>query len=209
MQKNKRLGGWQFWVDLYDTYVIKTPKNKNEIKKEIEKYLIWKNKLEKLNEITEKIILDVKNSKRIIKKLKIPKKYLADLEFLENGKIKQKKVIPLDKFIKRLNKKERLKLINKISKFLLEMCKYGIHEYTYKLFTNLGIDKEKIVLIDPFEITSNKKQVLKQIKKQKWAKPEKYQKHLSNEEINYLIKKLNNIFTKENLNKYWKTKNKT
>jgi len=70
----------------------------------------------------------------------------------------------------------------------------------------LGLDKEKIVFIDPFEITSNKDKVLKQIKKQKWAKPEKYQKHLSENEINYLMKKLNKTFTLENLNNFWKTK---
>ena len=105
-----------------------------------------------------------------------------------------------------MNKKERLKLIDKIAKFLLEIWKYGIHENTYKFFSNLGLEKERIVFIDPFEITSKKNKVLKQIKKQKWAKSEKYQKHLSNEEIDYLMKKLNKAFTKENLNKFWKTK---
>jgi len=206
MQQNKRLGGWQFWVDLYDNHVIKTPKSREEIKEEVEKFLRWKNKLEELDERTDKMIFDIKNATKIIKKSKIPKKYLADLEFLENGKIKQKKVRPLDEVLKKLNKKHRLGLIDKIIKFLLEMWKYGIHEYTYKVFSNLGLEKERIVFIDPFEITSNKNKVLKQIKKQKWAKPEKYQKHLSNAEIDYLMEKLKNTLTEENLNKYWKTK---
>ena len=70
----------------------------------------------------------------------------------------------------------------------------------------MGLDKGKIVFIDPFEITSNKNKVLKQIKKQKWAKPEKYQKYLSGDEIDYLMKKLNKTFTEENLSKYWKTR---
>ncbi|MFH1501116.1 MAG: hypothetical protein ABIE22_04200 [archaeon] len=43
--KRKRLGGWQCWVDLYDNYVIKTPKSREEIKEEVEKFLRWKNKL--------------------------------------------------------------------------------------------------------------------------------------------------------------------
>lgn len=206
MAENKRLGGWQFWVDLHDDYVIKTPKSREEIQEEVEKFLRWKNKLEELDERTDKMIFDIKNATRIIKKSKIPKRYLADLEFLEGGKIKQKKVKPLDEVLKKLNKKERLKLIDKIVKFLLEMWRYGIHEYTYKVFSNLGLEKERIVFIDPFEITSNKNKVLKQIKKQKWVKPEKYQKHLSNNETDYLMKKLNKTFTEENLNKFWKTK---
>jgi len=206
MIRNKRLGGWQFWVDLYEDYVIKTPKSRDEIKEEVEKFLKWQNKLEESDKRTDKMIFDIKNATKIIKKSKIPKIYLANLEFLEGGKIKQKKVKPLDEVLKKLNKKERFKLIDKIAKFLLEMWKYGIHEYTYKVFSNLGLEKERIVFIDPFEITSNKNKVLKQIKKQKWAKPEKYQKNLSDEEIDYLMKKLTKTFTEENLNKFWKTK---
>ncbi|MAG39351.1 hypothetical protein CMI41_00065 [Candidatus Pacearchaeota archaeon] len=206
MTENKRLGGWQFWVDLYDDYVIKTPKNRNEIKEEVEKFLRWKNKLDELNERTDKMIFDIKNATKIIKKSKIPKRYLANIEFLEDGKIKQKRVKSLDGVLKKLSKKQRLELIDKIAKFLLEMWKYGIHEYTYKVFSNLGLKKERIVFIDPFEITSNKNKVLKQIKKQKWAKPEKYQKHLSDNEIDYLMTKLKKTFTQKNLNKYWKTK---
>jgi hypothetical protein len=205
-KQNKRLGGWQFWVDLYDSYVIKTPKTRSEIKEEVEKFLRWKNKMEELDERTNKMISNIKKATKIIKKSKIPKKYLAGLEFIESGKIKQKRVIPLDKYLEKLNKKERLRLIDKIMKFLLEMWKYGMHEYTYKFFSNLGLDKGRIVFIDPFEITSNKKKVLEQIKKQKWAKPEKYKKHLSDKEITYLINKLNKTFTKENIKKYWKAK---
>jgi hypothetical protein len=208
MSKNKRLGGWQFWVDFYEDYVIKTPKNKKEIEEEVEKFLRWKNKLEELEKRTNKMIFDVKNSTKIIKRSKIPKKYLAEIEFLEEGKIKQKRVKSLEEVLKKLNEKERLKLIDKVLNFLLEMWKYGIHENTYKFFSNLGLDKHRVVFIDPFEITAKKNKVLKQIKKQKWVKPEKYQKHLSEKEIDYLMEKLNKVFTKENLNKYWKTKGK-
>jgi|TARA_Y100000034_G_scaffold22498_1_gene25952 hypothetical protein len=203
---NKRLGGWQCWVDLYDSYVIKTPKSRKEIKQEVEKFLRWKNKLEELEERTDKMISDIKNSTKVIKKSKIPRKLLANLEFIENGRVKQKKVLPLDQALNNLNEKERFKLIDKIMKFLLKLWSYGIHEKTFKLFSNLGIDDKEIVLIDVFEITSNKEKVLKQIKKKSWAKIENYKKHLSNKEINYLINKLDKTFTKKNLNKYWKTR---
>lgn len=201
-----RKGGWQCWVDLYDSYVIKTPKNRAEIKQEVEKFLKWKNKLEELNERTDKMLFDVKNSAKIIKKSKIPKRLLADLEFLENGKIKQKKVLVLEETLKKLKGIEKLKLIDKVAKFLLELWKYGIHEKTFKFFSNLGIDKNKIVLIDVFELTSNKNKVLKQIRKRKWTKPEKFQKHLSTKQIDYLIKKLDKTFTEKNLEKFWRTK---
>jgi|ETNmetMinimDraft_26_1059896.scaffolds.fasta_scaffold113057_2 hypothetical protein len=206
MEQNKRLGGWQCWVELYNSYVIKTPKSREEIKQEVEKFLRWKNKLEELEERTDKMIFDIKNSSKIIKKSKIPKKLLANLEFIGNDKIKQKKVLPLDQALKNLKEKERFELINKIMKFLLKLWTYGIHEKTFKLFSNLGIDEGKIVLIDVFEITSNKEKVLKQLKKRSWAKPDNYKKHLSNKKVDHLIKKLDKTFTKRNLEKHWKTK---
>ena len=206
MEQNKRLGGWQCWVELYNSYVIKTPKSREEIKQEVEKFLRWKNKLEELEERTDKMIFDIKNSSKIIKKSKIPKKLLANLEFIGNDKIKQKKVLSLDQALKNLKEKERFELINKIMKFLLKLWTYGIHEKTFKLFSNLGIDEGKIVLIDVFEITSNKEKVLKQLKKRSWAKPDNYKKHLSNKKVDHLIKKLDKTFTKRNLEKHWKTK---
>src|SRR3989344_6308283 len=206
MEQNKRLGGWQCWVDLYNDYVIKTPKNREEIKEKIEEFLKWENKLEELDKRTNKMISDIKNSTRIIKKSKISKEYLANLEFLENGKVRQKKVIPLDEFLIRLKEKERLILMGKIMKFLLKLWSYGIHEKTFKLFSNFGIDKDKIVLIDVFEITSNKTKVLKQIKKRSWKNADNYKKYLSKKEIDYLIKKMNQTLTEKNLNRYWKTK---
>ena len=112
----------------------------------------------------------------------------------------------LDQALKNLKEKERFELINKIMKFLLKLWTYGIHEKTFKLFSNLGIDKGKIVLIDVFEITSNKEKVLKQLKKRSWAKPDNYKKHLSNKKVDHLIKKLDKTFTKRNLEKHWKTK---
>jgi transcriptional regulator of heat shock response len=206
MEQNKRLGGWQCWVDFYEDYVIKTPKNREEIKEKIEKFLRRKNKIEELDKRTNKMISDIKESTKIIKKSKIPRSELANLEFIGKGKIKQKRVAPLDEFLKKLNEKERFKLIDKIIKFLLKLWSYGIHEKTFKLFSNLGIDEDNIVLIDVFEIATNKSKVLKQIKKKSWEKTENYKKYLSEKEINYLIKKLNKTLTIENLDKYWKTK---
>ena len=65
----KRLGGWQCWVDVHRDYVIKTPKNREEIKEEVKKFLAWKNKLEGLDKRTNKMISDIKDSTKIIKKL--------------------------------------------------------------------------------------------------------------------------------------------
>ena len=210
--KSERLGGWQFWVDIYDDYVIKTPKNREEVEEEVKKFLIWKNKIEELEERTNKMISDVKYSEKIIKRTKVPRKFLADLEFIKEGKIKQKKVVLLENEFNRLSKNEQEGLVKKICKLILELWEYGIHEKTFKILSNFGVNGNyglssgQVVLIDPFEITSDKEKVLNQIINKKWHKPEVFRKHLSEEMTNYLIMELDKTFTEENLNKYWKKK---
>ncbi len=206
MKKIKRVGGWQCWVDIYEDYVIKTPKNREEIQREVKKFLIWKNKLDELDIRTEKLISDIVNSTKIIKNSKVPRKLLADLEFLDNGKVRQKRVIVLDEKINELGESEQKKLMGKVTKFLLVLWKYGIHEKTFKIFSNLGLNNGRIVLIDVFEITSNKQKVLQQLRRNPWQNPQLFRKHLSEKMTYYLIKQLNNIFTTENLSKHWKLK---
>ncbi len=199
----KRLGGWQCWIDIYEGYVIKTPKNKKEIETEVRKFLAWKSKLEELDKRTNKMLSDIKDSTKIIKKSKIPKELLADLEFIENNKVKQKKVIDLKEKIKKSKSKETKELLDKIIKFWLELWKYRIHEKTFKFLSNLGWDGKRVVLIDVFELTSNKKKVLKQIKKKQWNKPERFEKHLSKELLDYFMDQLDKNLTEKNLDKYW------
>jgi len=153
MKPQERIGGWQCWVDIYDDYVIKTFKTKSEIKESVQRYLDWIGKQEEPEERTNKMLEDVKNSTKIIKKSKSPIDLLADLEFLKNGSVKQKKVIVLSEAMENKKKSEQIKLIDELVKFILQLWSYGIHEKTFKFFSNLGVDNNKIVLIDVFELT--------------------------------------------------------
>ncbi|MBS3147793.1 hypothetical protein J4219_02830 [Candidatus Woesearchaeota archaeon] len=38
----KRKSGWQVWVDFKKDHVIKTPKSKKEIAKEVRNFVVWK-----------------------------------------------------------------------------------------------------------------------------------------------------------------------
>ena len=158
-------GGLAILVDVYEDYVIKTPKSKKEIKEKVRKFLEWQKISGELNKRTNRIISDTEKSTKIIKRSSIYHKLLANLEFLQNNRIKQKKVTPLFQLIPELSKKDTINLFDKIIKFQIEIWKYGMHKKTFKFFSNFGIDNNSLVLIDAFELTSNKKQVLKQIKK--------------------------------------------
>lgn len=207
----KRNGGWQMWVDEYDDHVIKTPRTKEEIKKKITKHLQKTGNLSKREEISNKLWSDFRSSIKIIKKSKLPLKYLAYPEFLENGAIKQKKVRTIGTILKEYSKegkiKESKKLIDKFIKFTLRLWEYGIHEKPFKPTGNFGILGKDIVMIDFLELTSNKTKVQKKLhlKKDKLSRlfPEdRYDVRIRE----YVAEQVNKYLIKKNLDKCWKKK---
>jgi hypothetical protein len=202
--------GWQMWVELNDDYVIKTPKIRKEVEKSVSKYLKWIGKPEELKLRVDRAIKDIHRSLHIINQSKIPERYLAYPEFLENGVIKQKKVkVVKEEIIRLINlkrEKELHKLIDESVKFFMFLWKYGFHEKTFKITSNFGIDRDQIVLIDFLELEGNKKKVEKQLRKKSWHKYKQMTKDYPREVVDYYIKKADENFTISNLNKLWKTK---
>ena len=206
MKQIKRIGGWQCWINFYKDYVIKTPKTKEEIEENVSRYLKSINKIERLEKIVKTMLNDIKKSTKIINSSKIPKRLLGDVEFLEKGKVKQKRAIVLSEALTN-SSNEAKELIKKTTSFLIELWKYGIHEKTFKIWSNYGVLDKRIILIDLFELTNNKEKVKKQIQKRKWNRPEKFRKILSEKLTNYFINELDKKLTIKNLNKYWNKNN--
>ena len=206
MKQIRRIGGWQCWIDFYEDYVIKTPKTKEEIEENVSRYLRSINKIERLEKIVKTMLDDIKKSTKIINSSKIPKRLLGDVEFLEKGKVKQKRAIVLSEALTN-SSNEAKELIKKTTSFLIELWKYGIHEKTFKIWSNYGVLDKRIILIDLFELTNNKEKVKKQIQKRKWNRPEKFRKILSEKLTNYFINELDKKLTIKNLNKYWNKNN--
>lgn len=202
--------GWQFFVDVYDNYVIKTPKKKEEMIPNIEKYLKSVRKIGELDSRVRDMLQDLKESTKIIQKSKIPKRLLADIKFLENGKIKQKKAIVFKDLLNQLNREEKIKeakkLIDKSIEFIIELWKYGIHEKTFKFYSNFGIINKKFVLIDPFEITDKKEKVKKQLLNKSWERPHRLKDNPLAELFQYFNKQANKRLTIQKLNEVWNKK---
>ncbi|MFH0970739.1 MAG: hypothetical protein V1776_04750 [Candidatus Diapherotrites archaeon] len=207
MSKEKK-GGWQANVEFFDNYVIKTPKTDYEIRKKISKYLKPKGKLHTLDKRVEEMKKGWKEGIRILNKKKIPTRMLGYIEFLEHGKIRQKKVITLEDSWNEAadngNVKEMKKIVNKAINFIIELWKYGIHEKTGKIGYEFGLMKNKIILIDFGEISENKKIPQKQILKKYWKKP--LERHSRKEVLNYFNKMADKKLTIQTLNKNWNKK---
>lgn len=208
--KKETKEGWQMWVELNKDHVIKTPKTKEEVEKNIRRYLKLIKKPEELELRVDRILKDFHKSLQLVHQSKIPRKYLAYPEFLENGHIKQKRVKVIKEELVRLinsnRKKEAYKLIDKTVKFFLVLWRYGFHEKTYKVTSNFGVDGNQIVLIDFLELEGNKKKVETQLRKKSWHKYREMAKgNYPMEIIEYYIKKADENFTISNLDKLWKT----
>lgn len=203
-----RRDGWQCWVRIYEDYVIKTLKTENEIKESIRRHLGKKAKLIVVDKRAKKMLKDIKESKQIIKESNIPRELLAYPKFLKSGNIKQKRVIVIDGYLEDLiskgKKDKSKKVVDKCIDFIIELWKYGIHEKTFKFYSNFGYLKGKIVLIDLFELTNKKGKVEKQIQKKGWKHLEKIAPHFPEESLPYFLDQIDKRINLKNLNKYWR-----
>jgi hypothetical protein len=207
----KRKEGWQVWVDVHKDHVIKTPKSKKEVRRKVKRYLDSMGKGHKIEKTVDKVLIDLADSIKIIKKTKMPLGNLAYPEFLEKGVVKQKRAITIDDELKELIKKKKFKkakeIVDKFFTFLHKMWSYGLHEKPIKFNLNFGLINNKVVLIDLLELTTNKEKVKKHIRKKPWIKQKSlYMNSLPEWLVDYYIKEANRKITVENLNKYWKKK---
>lgn len=198
-------GGWQCNVEYFKDYVIKTPKTEDQIKKRIGNYLESHNKLDELKKRVKDMQRDWKNSIDLINKKKLPLNFLANTEFLENGKIKQTRVIMLSYIFQELydkNKIEELKLIiNKTVDFIIKFWRYGLVEKTSKIGMEFGLMNNEIVLVDFGELSDEKKVAEKQVVELKWYK--NLEKYLNKEIADLFIKFAKKKLTLKVLNENW------
>jgi len=199
--------GWQMNVEIYEDYVIKSPKNKEQMRKKIEKHLIKKNQLYLLDEKINFIHSSISNSLKIIDDSNVPMKLLANAT-IKNGVIKQDKVVLVKERLYELMAKGEIikakKIIDKVIDFIIELWKYKIHENTYKFYSSYGIDSnEEVVLVDFLEITNDAESVKKQIGKKKWDKPKRYFGKVERELREYFINLSNKKLTIDTFRKYW------
>ena len=197
--------GWQVNIEYFEDYVIKTPKTESEIRETITRYLNSVGKIEELDKRIKDMQDGWARGLDIISKTKIPPKMLGYLEFLEHGKIKQKRVRVLEEVWNQLVKngktEEMKKIVGKTLEFILELWKYSVHETTGKIGYEFGLMDKDIILIDFGELSQKKSTAEKQITKKYWGKS--ISKYCTKEVAEYFNKKANEILTIENLNKNW------
>ncbi len=145
----------------------------------------------------------------IVKSGRVPLEMLAFPEFLAGGKIKQKRVKMLSEEFEELISKNNIvqakRLVDRVIKFILNLWSYGIHEITFKFYSEMGLLNGEIVLVDIGELTDNKKIVEKQILKGH-KKLEDLRKYHHDKVLDYYREQIKNQLTIKKLNLVWKSK---
>ncbi len=110
-----------------------------------------------------------------------------------SGNYYQQKVIPIHKYIKKLNENEFKLLVDKFSSFTHSLYQEGVIDKSFNFLKNFGIIENKIILTDLGELFFDQENIKKQILKRAWSKsyvlmtiPRKFR--------NYFIKKMDETF---------------
>ena len=205
-----RKGGWQVWVDVHDDHVIKTPKSRREIAREIRRFLVWKGQpLSGLKKLTDKMVDDAIKSIMLVKKSACPRRFFGDAEFLDGGKIRQRKALVLEERLRQVSGdvRSQKRIIRHFFKLVTTLWEYGIHEKTFKFHANYGvINDDEVILIDFLEITGRKTTAKKQIRRAQWAENVEMTKVLDEITAAYFRRRVSEIYSLETLDKYWKRK---
>ena len=186
--------------------MVKTPKTETEIREKIKKHYT---SLEGLEKKVKKLQEDWENSLKIVKSGKVPLSLLAYPQFIKGGKIKQKRVKMLAEEFNELisNNKftEAKKLVDKVIDFIITLWKYGVHETTFKFYSEMGLLDDGIVLVDMGELTDDKEVVRKQLLKGN-KKLEDLRHHHHNEVLDYYQEQIKRRLTIKALDKVWRSK---
>lgn len=204
VNKILKKGGWQANVKYFKNYVIKTPKTEQEIRNHITPH--YKNDVNRIEEKIKKLKADWKNSINIIKSGRLPLNLFAFPEFLANGKIKQKRVKMLSsEFDKLMNQNkivEARRLVDRVIEFILNLWSYGVHEITFKFYSEMGMLDDELVLVDIGELTDDKSIVEKQLLKGH-KKLEDLRKYHHDKILDYYQEQIKKKLTVKKLNKIW------
>ena len=197
--------GWQANIEYFEDYVIKTPKTLEEMKIEITRYLESIGKIEELEKRVKDMQEGWARGLKLVSNSRIPNKMLGYLEFLDNGKIKQRRVLVLEsvwnELVAKGKKEEMKKIVDLTLAFVVELWRYGVHETTGKIGYEFGLMGQDIILIDFGELSEKRSTAEKQIAKRYWEKS--ITKHCSKEVADYFNERAKKVLTKEKLYLNW------
>ena len=148
---------------------------------------------------------EIKALKSIKEKLsRIPHEIFANPVFVKGLDYSQDKVVVVADILDKNSFDENKKIIDHYIEFQKLLWSYQMHDKTYKLQQNYGLNRnEKLVCIDFGEFAYTKEEALKSINGEKWLARNTYKNWPDIELKNYYTECMKKLMTKKNLNNYW------
>ncbi|TSC69083.1 MAG: hypothetical protein G01um101466_197 [Parcubacteria group bacterium Gr01-1014_66] len=202
--------GWQWKVFFYPRHVIKKRLTYAETRKAVIYWEKFEGKpVSTIDERTKQLIDEVDSALAILKDSGVPLKFFADIEFLPDGSIQQKRAVMLSVRFRNLIKKKKMReihdIIDQFTALNFELWKYGIFERIFNVGRNNGIIGTHVVLLDPFELLSDVSEIETRLKEKPWehwiAKID-----FPSDKAAYFRKQCDGSFTIENFRKLWQSR---
>ena len=148
---------------------------------------------------------EIKTLKSIKEKLKkIPQEIFAHPVFFKGLDYSQDKVVVVADILEKNSFDTKKNIIDYYIEFQKLLWSYQMHDKTYKLQQNYGLNQNgELVCIDFGEFAYTQEEALESINGQKWLARNTYKKWTDIELKNYYTECMKKLMTKENLNNYW------
>lgn len=147
----------------------------------------------------EKALLAIKN-----KLDTIPRYLFANPSFLDGLDYIQDKVTVVEDVFKKEDVELCKNIIDQYVALQKTFWSYGLHDTTFKLQINYGIDRDnRLVCLDFGEFVYTQEEALKSIKSSKWLKRGSYIKWPDGPIKAYYTNSLLALMTTDNLSRYW------
>lgn len=202
--------GWQCRVYIYPTYVIKKQRPLKMVKAAVVKWLHMEASSKRaILKRSFKVYSNLNRAKCEIQKSDVPLKFLGNLKFYKDGRMRQQRAVTLRirlrNLIRKNDKQAMRDIIDQFIALNLELWKYGIFEKIFNFPRNNGVVRKHVILLDPFELLYKRQDIIKRLKEKPWLH------FLDNVDFppdvrRYYIKKCEEAFTVKNFKILWKSK---
>lgn len=164
---------WQWEVLFYSRYVIK---RRLSYAKTRAAAVRWKHMegrpRREIEKRTKEVIAEVNRAVSFLKHSAVPRRLLADVEFLPDGSLRQRRAVVLGVRLRNLIKKKRFAeargLVDKYIALNFELWRWGVFERIFKFSRNNGVIGKRIVLLDPFELLYDRVEIEARLRQRPW-----------------------------------------
>lgn len=173
IKPTKTKQSWQWEVFFYPRYVIKRRLSYTKTRAAVVRWKHFEGKpRQEVEQRTKAVIEEVDHAVAFLKRSAVPRRLLAELEFLPDGTLRQRRAVTLGVRFRNLTKKKHFAsardLVDRYIDLNFDLWRWGVFERIFKFSRNNGVIGRRVVLLDPFELLYTKPEIEARLRKKPW-----------------------------------------